>query len=661
MKLLRLDLTRFRHFTGRSLDFSARLAESQSPSPTLTLFPDGDNRLCLVHGENEAGKSTVLEAIKCLMFGFPDRAGHLAIDVEQSALEVAALVEFQNGARVEARRRKGKKQTLLGKLVMRGGVVGDEIDEGWFHDRMGRPNAALFDAVFGSSLDTLSRGAETLAKDVQGAIYGAGFGGTVQPQEILDDLSAQKALLFADKGAAARRRINASKSRLDDLRATIAAASANKETLQALDEALHDKELSAQERSDRAKELRREIELQKALVDGLEAFRARKEARDEHARLDIPPTFPAGGEATHQRLMEARDRLHEQHEALHDGHAAAASEVDALVVDEGILRDAESIDQLYRGLEGQRQAVRDAPRCELELGELHRATTARLATLRPDWDLQALRGARFDTGALADFDSALGKHARLVAETAAADATVAQLEDELVTIDERLRALPPAVDAGDAQAWLGQCSGALAERKSLDQLDRELETIARKRASLRRKLDPPCPSSVADPTQLPVPRVEDVDRFVESFAALDERIARLDADLATHEAERARLESELAEIEAGGHAPSEAELKAAREHRDCGWQLVLRALSGEGPDAGTLGAYDREARPLPRAYEHAMHLADSVADAMRARADAVQQRALREVHRARLAKTTAALEKKRAAAIEERTRENIAW
>ena len=88
MKIMRLDLGRFRHFQGRTLDFAARPVESTSP--TLSLFPDGPGRLCLVHGENEAGKSTVLEAVKCLLFGFPDRAAHLAIDVEQSALEVSA-------------------------------------------------------------------------------------------------------------------------------------------------------------------------------------------------------------------------------------------------------------------------------------------------------------------------------------------------------------------------------------------------------------------------------------------------------------------------------------------------------------------------------------------------------------------------------------------
>jgi uncharacterized protein YhaN len=657
MRILRLDLGRFRHFTGCTIDFAPPVAEP--PASTLTLFPETANRLCLVHGENEAGKSTVLDAVKCLLFGFPDRAGHLAIDGEQSALEVSALVEFHNRARAEVRRRKGRQQTLAGRLVLHGGVRGDEVDDSWFHDRMGRPNKAMFDAVFGFSLDTLARGADTLAKEVQGALYGAGFGGAVQPQAILQDLAKSKDDLFTEK--AARRRINATKARLDDLRKTIASASASKESLQTLDDELRAKEAAAQERSDRAKKLRAEIEHSTALSAGLAAFRDRERAREELAGLDVPRTFPAGGEVAHQRLVDARERLLEQRDTQQTIHAVAAAEVDALVVDDRLLADADAIDALYRGLEAQRQAMLDVPRCDAALVELRRTATASLALLRPGWDLDAFRAARFDAAATEDFHAALAAHARLAAETTAADAQVRKLEDELASIDARLASLPPVVDARGARAWLAQCSGAVAERKSLDQLERELSTLQRKRAATRRRLDPPCTQTIADPTQLAVPRIEEVDRFAASFEALDERIARLDADLAAHEAERTRIDTQLAEIEAGGHAPSDAELKAARERRDRGWQLVLRALSGEKPDEKTLAAFDGEGRALPRAFEHAVHLADSVVDAMRARADAVQKRAICEVHRARLLEAVAMMEKKRAAAIDEKSRADSAW
>jgi uncharacterized protein YhaN len=657
MKIVRLDLGRVRHLVGRTLELVP--PPPPSSSSTLALFPDAVDRLCVVHGENEAGKSTMLEAIRALLFGFPPRAAHLATDGEQSALEVSALVEFQNRARVEVRRRKGRSPTLAGRMVLLGGVLGDEVDESWFHDKMGRPNAAVFDAVFGSSLDTLARGAETLAKDVQGAIYGAGFGGAVQPQEILAGLAKAKGELFAEKGA--RPRINAGKTRLDELRKTIAAASASKESLHALDDDRRAKEAAAQERSDRAKHLRDEIERGRALLAGLDAFRAREVARDELARLDLPHTFPAGGEVTHQRLVDARDRLLEQRDAQKTALAVAGAEVEALTVDEQLLRDEAAIDALYRGLEGQRQAIADAPRADAALAELRRTTQASLAALRPGWDLDALRAARFDAAAKADFDAALLLHARLAAETTAAETSVQQLEEELASIDDRLAALPPVPDATAARAWLEQCSGAIAERKALDQLDRELATVDRKRASLRRKLDPPCAASVVDPMLLTVPRVEEVERFAARFQSLDDRLARLDADLGAHEAKRVRLDGELAEIEAGGHAPSEAELATARDHRERAWQVVLRALSGEKPNAATLAALDREGRTLPRAFEHAVHRADSVVDAMRARADAVQKRALCEVHRTRVLAALAATEKKRATVAAERAEEASSW
>ena len=54
MRIRRFDLTAFGHFTGLSMDFA----------------PDSPD-FHVVYGDNEAGKSTALMAIRYLLYGFP--------------------------------------------------------------------------------------------------------------------------------------------------------------------------------------------------------------------------------------------------------------------------------------------------------------------------------------------------------------------------------------------------------------------------------------------------------------------------------------------------------------------------------------------------------------------------------------------------------------
>ncbi|HWL87583.1 MAG TPA: AAA family ATPase, partial [Polyangiaceae bacterium] len=129
---MRLELERFRHFRDKSLVL-AREARAQGEG------------LSVVYGPNEAGKTTVLSAIRCFLFGFRDKSPEFALDFEQSELRIGARLELDNGHKLVATRTKGRKQTLFGRSV----EGGEEFDEEWFHVRLSRPSRAVFENVFG--------------------------------------------------------------------------------------------------------------------------------------------------------------------------------------------------------------------------------------------------------------------------------------------------------------------------------------------------------------------------------------------------------------------------------------------------------------------------------------------------------------------------------
>ena len=95
MKIQRLDLLAFGPFTNRSLDLSG-----------------GNLGLHVIHGHNEAGKSTSLRALKAWLFGIPARTQDNFLH-EHKQLRIGGVLRLSEGRELAFVRRKGNKGTLL--------------------------------------------------------------------------------------------------------------------------------------------------------------------------------------------------------------------------------------------------------------------------------------------------------------------------------------------------------------------------------------------------------------------------------------------------------------------------------------------------------------------------------------------------------------------
>ena len=94
MRVRRLDLLRYGHFTGRMLE-----------------FPDSDHDFHIVLGVNEAGKSTSRIALEDALFGILLRSTFDFVHTYRDML-VGAVLERPDSV-LEFRRRKGQSNTLL--------------------------------------------------------------------------------------------------------------------------------------------------------------------------------------------------------------------------------------------------------------------------------------------------------------------------------------------------------------------------------------------------------------------------------------------------------------------------------------------------------------------------------------------------------------------
>ncbi|MBC7478782.1 MAG: AAA family ATPase, partial [Pseudorhodobacter sp.] len=137
MRLNRLDLTRYGHFTDQSLTFP--LPEAGQPD------------LHLIYGPNEAGKSTTLTAWLDLLFGIPVQSRNNFLH-PYSTLRIGAALGLDNGP-VELSRIKKPAGSLLDR-------DGAPLPEALLQGALGGLTRDSYAAMFSLDDDTLEQGGD---------------------------------------------------------------------------------------------------------------------------------------------------------------------------------------------------------------------------------------------------------------------------------------------------------------------------------------------------------------------------------------------------------------------------------------------------------------------------------------------------------------------
>jgi uncharacterized protein YhaN len=615
VKIRRLELETFGHFRGASL-----------------AIPESSG-LIIVHGENEAGKTTLLEAVRWLLFG--GNPARYAIDVDVSKVAVSAAIELSNGSLLEIRRSRGKgpargshgatsSRALLQGSGLRGQTAqGDEVDEEWIHGRLGRPNRAIFENVFGFSLEALAQGGKALAHEaVDTAVYGGGLGGVVHPERILEDLAEESGKLFSSERGR-NQRIPVSAKKIDEFRARLRTVSTKTEDFGRLQEEVTRSEAAVDAAVERLRAHRSALDARRAVLEAIEPRRRNRTAEAELARTVTGADLPEGAAALHARARERRIAA-EAALATEIGILRAAEEEIAGAHDDPeVLAHEARIDELARARGAIEAERRQRPSLGAELAEVARETAARLADLRPGWDLARLRKTRLDAATRAEVEEASARLSTLEAEADECQRAIAESEDELRALDAQRAALPPPTEVAAIRAWLEGWVGFTGQRESLAALDAQLRALERRRDQILRRLDPPLDGR--DPRAMVLPRAEEIDRFARDLEARSADKAKLALQIAERDDALREVEAKLVELDALGRPPTEEDLASLRRARDRALTALDEALEG-GADRAAL-------RASIAAIERAILAADDASDRMRSRADVVQRRAVHEARR----------------------------
>ncbi len=342
-------------------------------------------KITVLHGPNEAGKSTLLAFIRTILFGFPARGRDA---------HYPPLAGGRHGGRIMLVSDSGERYTLERFAGPRGGPyslrddAGQlEVDPAALQRLTGYATLDLFSNVFAFSLDEVQSGGLMNNSEVAGRLYSVGMGASGLP-EFLKNLSSRRDALFRPRGSA--QRIAGLLRALNDIDGQLRLIQGNAAEYHRLttwqDFILQELEKADGEISNlnlRLSEIRR-------LLEGWDDWVALEELESQLSEMVDLEGFP---ESAIERLGEHQDRV--RHAAADRETEAAEMDVisesaGAVIADDALRDDADYIEAIRRARSSFDDSVRDIPERQFELREMEDVLSNRLRELGTGWNEKSL-------------------------------------------------------------------------------------------------------------------------------------------------------------------------------------------------------------------------------------------------------------------------------
>ena len=607
MKLLELDFIAFGPFTDVRLDMTA-----------------GAQRLHVVFGPNEAGKSSALRGLQALLYGIPhDTADNFLHD--NPRLRIGGGIRHSDSSELRFVRRKGYKNTLLTP-------DNQPLPDSALGTFLGGVGRELFATMFGIDHATLVRGGQEILRgggDVGQSLFAAGLGG-ISLRQVLQGLDAEAEQLFRPRGQ--NYRINKALADYQAVKRTVSESSVSSREWSDHDKTFHQATADLRKVRDAFERFSQEQQRLKRFQSALPKIAQRQELLAKLQALGdvvlLPSDFPGQRRETVQKLEAAVGAERETEQALQRLH----QDLQGLAVPEALLEQAETIVALHERLGSHRKAAQDRPGLVGEQRQLEVDAERLLGELRPELTLAQAKGLRLQAGHRARIDTLAGQYQADLERVHRARNTVQEHEDQRTRVNQELNALEVPRDSQDLRRAVtraqrqGDMEGELAQARMARQVEEEQAQIELKQLGLTS-------ATIEELELLPIPAHETLDRFETDINALGAKKVRLEERMGEVRAELAEVERDLEELRLAGTVPSEEELSQSRVTRDELWTQVRDRWTDRHTLARAPSADDAEENLLQR-YENSVSHADELADRLRREAERVARQATLMARRA---------------------------
>ena len=593
MRIARLELKAFGPFTDRILHLG--------------------HGLHIVHGPNEAGKSSTLRALKAWLFGFPERTHDNFLHANEQLL-VGGCLQSEDGRELAFSRRKKRKADVLDP-------EGNPLEAGVLAGFLPIAEQAVFESLYGLSHEDLIRGGEDILAqkgEVGQALFSAGAG-ISSLRGVLAGLESEAEALFKARGA--KQEINEALAAYRETQRIVREASLSSREWLELNNGLSEAQealLVIEKQQGEKERRRRQLERIHQLLPQLALRNAIRQQLVELGEVVVLPDDFSVRRLAVERALHTLSRR----EADLAGKLAQRKKMAVVSPYQEVLEAEAAIEELQQRLGGYNKAREDQPNLEGMRISCKREAAEFLRMVRQDISLDQAEILRPVSGRRKIIGDLATRHQGLQEGLAQAERDLRDIQREIKLIDEEVTRLPQAKEAAGLLQLcrLARKGGAidddLSVRVKLVEDKKRHCLVAMNRLAL-------WSGELSRFLALRLPLPESVRKFEEFFQIHDVRQRDIQKERERLHKRLTETQATIRQLETSGNTPTEEELVALRSQRDLGWELLRRQwLKGEDL-AGEDAAFGQDL-PLPEAYEKKVLQADTLADRLRREADRVQ-------------------------------------
>ena len=409
------------------------------------------------YGPNEAGKSTLLEFIRRVLFGFPDGRSR--------GNPYPPLAGGRHGGRVTIATDAGEIITIDRTSGRGDGPVsittdaGETLPNGELPTLLGNHSRSVFQNIFAFTLEELND--ESLLNDdsVNLQIYSAGIGAMKLPAA-LATLERQKREIFVPRGSGQSvpkiaSEIERTNSELQRIAGYATEYRRQSDRLAEIDRGLGD---VGQCRLRLTSEKERHEDLDRAWGHWNDLVNAEQRL----AELSAVEAFPENGVIRLETLEAQAEAARQELTAADERVKLIRANVDREIENLTILERSSEVRALERGRRAFDQSVKDLPERRAELANKRSELESSLANLGPDWDTERLNG--FDLS-LVVREEVAGHGDRLLNARAAVDRSQNALAQEAAALAEAVEDAQHAQSEQDTATPPELDQNAIRERR----------------------------------------------------------------------------------------------------------------------------------------------------------------------------------------------------
>ncbi len=601
MKILRLNLQAFGHFTDKSIDLSGKAG------------------LNIIFGPNEAGKSTAMRALDAFFFGFGLRSEDAFVH-EYKDLAVGAVLGTGSGRVLELTRYKRNKNDLVDR-------DGQALEPGFMSRLMSGLTREMYTSMFSMDHFSIRQGAREILKGGGhlGETLFAAASGFTSLRQAMDDLGTKADALFRPR--ATSRPIWQCALEISRLNRQLRELSVRPEQWRHLKSDLEKIQKEKNDLDLRIRNLESSLHAYQRFYRALPHISAYHELNARLEELKTIPDLSPDFSGNRVRVLTTMNRLSHELEQLTRVETDVSAQLKKIKVCEQTLNYAHELERLFHQSPLIAQARDNILSLEQEIKTLE-ALILEKSALLPGKNLpQNLEELHPGPARIKKIETLAGQLVQVNSRLAQNAGDMKDLEHELQITRAGIREMPPVPDCRAldmlsrdmslAPELLKQEAGSrLKIRKLQVEIEKEISSLGLWQGDL------------AELAGMALPLRETMDRFEQDISRARQEMETCKNNLAQSSRLLDSKKSELSRLDPDESIPDPRDLAAARNLRDEGWSLVKGTWLESSPDKDRTAAFLRrtDSSHLAPAFEKSQIMADREADRLLDNADQVAAR-----------------------------------